>query len=60
MGPEKEKSGREGNQTAEFFVCFCLLGLHLRHENVPRLGVEWELQLPAYATDTAMPDLSCI
>ena len=27
---------------------------------VPRLGVELELQLPAYATDTAMPDLSCI
>ena len=27
---------------------------------VPRLGVEWELQLPAYATATAMPDLSLI
>jgi len=25
---------------------------------VPRLGVEWELQLPAYTTVTAMPDLS--
>ena len=25
---------------------------------VPRLGVESELQLPAYATATAMPDLS--
>ena len=25
---------------------------------VPRLGVELELQLPAYATATAMPDLS--
>ena len=23
---------------------------------VPRLGVEWELQLPAYATATATPD----
>ena len=27
---------------------------------VPRLGVELELQLPAYATATAMPDLSHI
>ena len=27
---------------------------------VPRLGVESELQLPAYATATATPDLSCV
>ena len=27
---------------------------------VPRLGVEWELQLPAYATATATLDLNCI
>ena len=27
---------------------------------VPRLGVELELQLPAYATATASQDLSCI
>ena len=27
---------------------------------VPRLAVESELQLPAYATAIAMPDLSCI
>ena len=27
---------------------------------VPRLGVESELQLPAYATATATPDLSPI
>ena len=27
---------------------------------VPRLGVEWKLQLPAYTTVTAMPDLSHI
>ena len=49
-----------------FFVCFlffCLfvfLGPHPRHMEVPRLGVESELQLPAYATATAMPDLSCV
>ena len=42
-----------------FFVCyFVFLGLHLRHMEVPRLGVESELQLPAYTTATAMPDLS--
>ena len=26
--------------------------------DVPRLGVEWELQLPAYTIATAIPDLS--
>ena len=40
------------------FVCFCFLGLHPWHMEVPRLGVESELQLPAYAAATAMPDLS--
>ena len=30
------------------------------HVEVPRLGVESELQLLAYATATAMQDLSCI
>ena len=38
------------------FVLFCFLGLHLWHMEVPRLGVKLELQLPAYATATAMPD----
>ena len=27
---------------------------------VPRLGVQLELQLPAYATATATPDLYCV
>ena len=35
-----------------FFSPF-FLGLHLRHMEVPRLGIEWELQLPAYTTATA-------
>ena len=50
-----------------FFVClfaFCFSGLHLWHMEVPRLGVELELQLPACATATAdqnsTQDLSCI
>ena len=34
--------------------------MHLQHMEVPRLGVKSELQLPAYATSTATPDLSCI
>ena len=37
-----------------FFVCFCFLG----HMEVPRLGVEVKLQLPAYATATGTRDLS--
>ena len=34
------------------------LGLHSWHIEVPRLGAESELQLPAYAIATAMPDPS--
>ena len=30
------------------FFFFSVLGLHLWHMKVPRLGVELELQLPAY------------
>ena len=43
--------------TSSFFL---FLGQHLRHMEVPRLGVESELQLPTYATVTATQDLSCI
>ena len=39
-----------------FFFFFCLSGL--QHMELPRLGVESELQLQAYTTATAMPDLS--
>ena len=35
---------------------FFFLGLHLKHMEVPRLGVESELQLPAYTTVTATQD----
>ena len=37
-----------------FCFCFCFLG----HMEVPRLGVEVKLQLPAYATATGTRDLS--
>ena len=38
------------------FVCF--LGLHPQHMEVPRLGVELEIQPLAYTTATATGDLS--
>ena len=34
------------------------LGLHPQHMEVPRQGVQSQLQLPAYPTATAMPDPS--
>ena len=46
------------------FVCLFVylftvfLGPHPQHMEVPRLGVELELQLPAYTTATATRDLS--
>ena len=53
------------NQLALFFFFFffffffsVLLGPHLGHMEVPRLGVESELQLQAYTTVTATPDPS--
>ena len=41
--------------TVRFFV---FLGPHPRDMDVPRLGVQWDLQLLAYATATAMQDPS--
>ena len=43
---------------AAILFIFCLLGLYSWHVEVPRLGVELELQLLAYATATAMWDVS--
>ena len=39
-------------------VCVCFLGPYLKHMEVPRLGVqsELQLQLPAYTTATATQD----
>ena len=42
------------------FNFFSFLGLHLRHMEVLRLGVESEMQGLAYITATATPGLSCI
>ena len=43
-----------------FFFCCFFLGLHPQHVEVPRLGVESELQPPAYTRATARPDPSCV
>ena len=48
--------------------CFCccfvffsvFLGPNLQHVEVPKLRIESELQLLAYTTATATPDLSCV
>ena len=45
------------------FVClfvYVFLGLHLWHMEVPRLGIQSELQPLACATATAMPSLSFV
>ena len=49
--PTLKKSRMKGN-----FFFFFFLGP--QHMEVPRLGVESELQLPAYTTATATQDLS--
>ena len=36
-------------------IIIVFLGPHLWHMEIPRLGVESELQLPAYTTETAKP-----
>ena len=41
------------------FFFFCFLGLHLGHVEVPRLGVESELQLLAYAIATRATPVTC-
>ena len=43
-----------------FFFFFAFSGPHQQHMEVPRLGVQSELQLPAYTTTTATRDPSPI
>ena len=43
-----------------FYVFIYFLGPYPWHVDVPRLGVESQLQLPAYTTATAIRDPSCI
>ena len=56
-------SGYNVNNRSQFLSLsffFCFLGSHPWHMEVPRQGVESELQLQAYTTVTAMPDPSCV
>ena len=41
------------SSSSSSFFFFCFLGPHLRHIEVPRIGVKSELELPAYTTATA-------
>ena len=43
-----------------FYLFFFFKGPHLRHMEVPELGVILELKLLAYTTATAMQHLNCI
>ena len=43
-----------------FIYLVFFLGWHLQHVEVPRLGIESELQLPTYTTATATQDPSCV
>lgn len=43
-----------------YLFIFCFWGPHPWHMEVPRLGVESELQLPAHTTATAVQDLICV
>ena len=47
-------------QSLPFFFFFFFLGPHPRHMEVPRLGVESEIQPLAYTTATATQDPSRI
>ena len=42
------------------FFFFCLFRAHPRHMKLPKLGVKSDLQVLAYATAVAMPDLTCL
>ena len=46
--------------SSQLFLFFIFIGLHLQHMEVPRLGVESELQLLTYTAAKATPDPSLI
>ena len=64
-GDEAGKAGEafiifSKTMTISFFFFLVFLGLHPQQMEVPRLGVKLKLQLLAYTTATAIPDLSCV
>ena len=50
---------RQGSGKKKIFFCGVLV-LHLWHMEIPRLGLELELQLPACTTAMAMWNPNCI
>ena len=58
MPMEEAPTGSSWISEFILFLFPSFLGPHLWHMDVPRLGVEWELQLLAYTAATAMPDPS--
>ena len=56
----RELLKHSSGHTVTAVFLFCFLGPHLLHVEVPRLGIESELQLPAYTTATATQDPSHI
>ena len=53
-GKDGQRRRSEPASFCLFVFCFLLfLGLHLWHMDVPKLGVQWDLQSPAYTTATA-------
>ena len=63
MDPESCSILVNSSYSFYFLFCFCFFRPCLQHVEVPRLGVESELKLPAYATATAIatqdPSLIC-
>ena len=57
QSPTRESETPHIGHYNDFFF-FVFLGPHLQHMKVPRLGVESELQTPAYTTATVTRELS--
>ena len=57
---KKKKALLKKCSLLRFCLFFVFLGPRPLHIEVPRLGVESELQLPAYVTAPAMQDLNCL
>ena len=57
--PRRRYRGKSSLTSVLGMIFFFFKGLHLRHMEVPRLGVELEPQLPAYTTTIATWDPSC-
>ena len=57
---QQSHKGKSIIELLSFFFFLAFLGPNLWYTEVPRLGVKLELQLQAYTTAIAMPDLSCV